>query len=251
MRKDLDVSIVMAVYNGAKFLKEQLESILVQLSATDELIISYDNSNDNSLDILNDFDKDWEQIKLVINDHPGVVKNFENGLRYVTKDLVMYCDQDDYWLPHKLDRVRKEFESDEITVVIHDAALTDEELNITHASTFAIRNGNASIVRNLIRLSYIGCSLTFRAYLIPVVVPIPTSKRSHDWWTGTICSAFGRMSLIDESLILHRMHANNVTPKKRPGLIEQLNIRILIATQALKRYLKFRKKIDKTSKSRL
>ena len=245
MNRNLHVSVVLAVFNGEEYIREQLDSILVQLKSTDELIISYDASMDNSLDIVLAYERNYNQIRVVKNDKSGVVKNFENGLKYVSKDIVLFSDQDDYWLPNKIERIRSEFRSQDVTVVIHDAALTDENLEVTKPSTFALRNGNTSILRNLLRLSYIGCCLAFRSELISAVIPIPTVKRSHDWWTGTICSTFGKMVLIDEVLILHRIHDNNVTPKKRPGLPEQINIRLLIAKHALIRYVLLRREIKR------
>ena len=223
------VSVAMAVYNGEKHLKEQIDSITCQLLPQDELVISYDNSTDNSLNIIKAYTSKDQRIRYYKNEiRPGVVKNFENAVTYCTGEIIFYSDQDDVWMPDKIEKVLNKFEDPKVTVVIHDSSLTDEELNITHPSTFKLRNGNTNLFKNLIRLSYIGCCLAFRSEMKKVVLPIPTIYRSHDWWTGSICSCYGKMEKIDEALILHRLHENNATPVKRPSLRYQLSVRWII-----------------------
>lgn len=244
MRKK--VSIAMAVYNGEKYLNEQIDSILQQLVERDELIISYDKSSDNSLKIIKAYASKDHRIKYFYNNlTPGVVKNFENAVRHCTGEIIFYSDQDDIWMSDKIKKVLSKFEDPNVTVVIHDSSLTDSELNILYPSTFKLRNGNTSIIKNFIRLSYIGCSMAFRSTMLPVILPLPTKKRSHDWWTGTICSCFGKMEMINDSLILHRIHEDNVTPKKRPSLKYQLEIRRIIFVNTVKRYFWYRKLIKK------
>lgn len=244
MRKK--VSIAMAVYNGEKYLNEQIDSIIPQLLPEDEIIISYDNSTDNTLNIIKEYASIDQRIKYYKNQiKPGVVKNFENAVNYCSGEIIFYSDQDDIWMPDKIKKVLSKFEDPKVTVVIHDTSLTDKELKITHPSTFKLRNGNTSIIKNFIRLSYIGCSMAFRSTMLPVILPLPTKIRSHDWWTGTICSCFGKMEMINDSLILHRMHEDNETPKKRPSLKYQLEIRRIIFVNSFKRYFRYRKSMIK------
>ena len=236
MRKK--VSIAMAVYNGEKYLKEQIDSIIQQLLPQDEIIISYDGSTDNTLNLIKEYASKDHRIRYYKNDiKPGVVKNFENAVIHCSGEIIFYSDQDDIWMPDKIEKVLNKFEDPNVTVVIHDSSLTDGELNITHPSTFKLRNGNTSLIKNLIRLSYIGCCLAFRSDMRKVVLPIPTIYRSHDWWTGSICSCYGKMEKIDEALILHRLHDNNATPVKRPLLRYQLSVRwIIIINLIIRRF---------------
>ena len=164
------VSIAMAVYNGEKHLKEQIDSITCQLLPQDELVISYDNSTDNSLNLIKKYTSKDHRIRYYKNEIiPGVVKNFENAVTYCTGEIIFYSDQDDVWMPDKIEKVLNKFEDPKVTVVIHDSSLTDEELNITHPSTFKLRNGNTNLFKNLIRLSYIGCCLAFRSEMKKVL----------------------------------------------------------------------------------
>lgn len=230
------VSVAMAVYNGEKYLKEQIHSITCQMLPQDELIISYDNSIDNSLNLIKEFASRDHRIRYYKNEiKPGIVKNFENAVKYCSGEIIFFSDQDDVWMPNKIIRVLSKFVDLSVTVVIHDSSLTDSELNITHPSTFKLRNGNTNLFKNLIRLSYIGCCLAFRHEMKKVVLPIPTIYRSHDWWTGSICSCYGKMEKIDEVLILHRLHENNATPSKRPSFKYQLNVRWIIIKNLIKR----------------
>ena len=240
MRKK--VSIAMAVYNGEKYLNEQIDSILQQLVERDELIISYDKSSDNSLKIIKAYASKDHRIKYFYNNlKPGVVKNFENAVSHCTGEIIFYSDQDDVWMSDKIKKVLSEFEDPNVTVVIHDSSLTDKELNITHPSTFKLRNGNTNLFKNLIRMSYIGCCLAFRSDMKKNVLPIPTIHRSHDWWTGSISSCFGKMAKIDEALILHRLHENNSTPVKRPSLTYQLSVRWIIIVNLIIRRFSYQK----------
>ncbi len=228
----------MAVCNGEKYLNEQIDSIINQLSPHDEIVISYDNSSDNSFNIIKAYASIDHRIKYFKNNlKPGVVKNFENAVKNCTGEIIFYSDQDDVWMSDKIKKVLRKFEDPNVTVVIHDSSLTDRELNITHPSTFKLRNGNTSLFKNLIRLSYIGCCLAFRSDMKKVVLPIPTIYRSHDWWTGSICSCFGKMEKIDEALILHRLHENNATPIKSPSLGYKLSVRwIIIINLIIRRF---------------
>lgn len=241
------VSIAMAVYNGEKFLQAQIDSILNQLGADDEIIVSYDESSDSSMKILEEYANKDKRVKIFRNPYkPGVVKNFQNALEHTSGDIIFFSDQDDVWLPSKVATMVKEFENPEITVAFHDAYLTDADLNITANSTFEKRGGaRETTIGNLFRLSYIGCCMAFRAVYKPVILPIPTIYRSHDWWTGCLLGT-GRkkMKAIHQPLIYHRTHGENATPTSRPPLWYQIQVRWIIVKNIIKRYAR-KKAIDK------
>ena len=232
------VSIAMAVCNGEKYLPEQIDSIMSQLSESDELIISYDPSIDATLEIVKEYERTDPRIRVVVNSiHVrGLVSNFDNALQNCHNEIIFYSDQDDVWMPNKIDKMLTCFDDEKTVVAIHDAKLVDEHLNVIEESTFQIRGGNTSFWKNLVRLSYIGCCMAFRREMLSVVLPLPTKKRSFDWWTGSICSSFGKMAMVDEKLILHRMHSNNATPSKRPPIGYQISVRWIIVTQVIRRH---------------
>lgn len=244
----MKVSIAMAAYNGEKYIREQIESILIQLESDDELIVSTDKSSDDTNSILSDIASKDSRVKVFSNPYkPGVVKNFQNAVEHCNGDIIFFSDQDDVWMENKIDLVRKEFEDMHVAVVIHDAKLTDANLNVTQPSTFALRGGvRTTFWGNFIRLSYIGCCMAFRAAYKDVLVPIPTIYRSHDWWTGCLLSTGKtKIKAINEPLIYHRDHDNNATPKKRPSLGYQLQVRWIILKNVLLRQSE-KRAIDKS-----
>ncbi len=235
------VSVAMAVYNGERFIRQQIDSILCQLKNNDELVISYDNSKDATWDIIKDYSEKDKRVKCYKNPYsPGVVHNFQNALEHTTKEIIFYSDQDDYWLDMKIEKVLDRFYDDKVTVVVHDASLVDENLRITSPSTFKLRGGiKTSLWGNLVRLRYIGCCMAFRAKYKEVIIPIPMKYSSHDWWTGSVCTiGGGKMVAIQEPLIYHRIHGANVSPTKRPPMKEQLEWRWIIISNLIKRYRK-------------
>ena len=103
----MTVSVALAAYNGEKYIKEQLSSILEQLSEDDEIVVSLDPSTDGTKEAilsLND-----SRIKIVDGEGKGLIKNFENAIKNCKNDLIFLCDQDDIWLPDKVERVKREF----------------------------------------------------------------------------------------------------------------------------------------------
>ncbi|MBQ9042957.1 MAG: glycosyltransferase family 2 protein [Eggerthellaceae bacterium] len=234
----MPVSVAMAVCNGERYLAAQIDTILSQLNQNDELIVSYDPSNDATLSIVKGYEAADNRVRVIYNhEHSrGLVSNFENALKDCANEIIFYADQDDYWFSNKINRVMKEFDNPEVLVVVHDAKLTDENLHVVNESTFALRGGaRDSFIGNLVRLSYIGCCMAFRKEALGYILPLPTKGRSHDWWTGSICCCYGRMAIVDEPLILHRFHTNNATPKKRPGFRYQLVVRVTILFNTAKR----------------
>ncbi|MBR5824298.1 MAG: glycosyltransferase [Paludibacteraceae bacterium] len=237
----MKVSVAMAVYNGEKYINDQVKSILVQLKTDDELIVSIDKCTDKTEEFLRAIQQQDNRIKIFNNPYrPGVVKNFQNAVEHCTGDIIFYSDQDDVWMSNKIEEVEKVFKNPRVAAVIHDAQLTDSNLNIISTSTFKLRGGaRTSFWGNFVRLSYIGCCMAFRSIYKEVLTPIPTIYRSHDWWTGSML-ACGKTKIIaiDKPLILHRLHDGNVTPKIRPSLRYQLSTRWIIFKNVIFRYKK-------------
>ena len=241
MKSEIRASVAMAVCNGELFLKEQMESIRMQLGTDDELIISYDPSEDHTLQIIKQYEKCDSRIHVYVNTvhEKGLVGNFENALRHCSGKYICYADQDDIWLPGKIERMCAELEKADVMVVIHDASLVDKEKKEIAASCFKIRGGNTGWFRNLIRLSYIGCCMAFRAEMLPVILPVPLA---HDWWTGTVCSLYGRMKMVKQKYVLHRIHETNATAALKMNIYRHVRIRLCIFTTAVYRRIKYRKK---------
>ena len=116
----------MATYNGAKYIKEQLDSIIPQLREDDELIVSDDASKDDTLKIVQSYND--PRIKIFHNENHGVAHNFENAMRQATGDLIYFADQDDVWLPGKLDKMEKFLKEGGYDTVLCRRKMADEKI---------------------------------------------------------------------------------------------------------------------------
>lgn len=230
---DGKISVAMAVYNGERYLNAQIDSILRQLSACDELVISIDPSDDRSEEMVRHLAYYDKRIRVIEGTGEGVIKNFENALSHVTGDVIFLSDQDDVWLPEKLSVCIQVFETNDTMLMMHDATLTDAELTVTneqcYGSTF--RKG---IVRNLIKNKYIGCCMAFRKELLETVLPFPEEIPMHDQWIALVAEKIGKVEYINEPLILYRRHRDTLTGVRESSFLQKLKWRWQIASGLLK-----------------
>lgn len=204
------ISVALAAYKGENYIEEQLRSILPQLSPKDEIIVSDDKPGGQTEKIVRKLMKEDNRIMYVEGKGKGVVANFVNAIRYCKGDIIFLCDQDDVWLPDKVQRVCEAFESG-ASLVLHNAYVTDKNLNITDYSFFAKRNSKQGFIRNLVKNSYMGCCMAFDRKLLKKIMPIPRFVPMHDQWIGLIGEKYGKVRLIDTPLIYYRVHGGNVT----------------------------------------
>ena len=215
------VSVAMATYNGERFIKKQIDSILVNLKDNDELIISDDGSNDNTIAIIEEY-KD-ERIKLIKGPRKGVIKNFENAIKYANGDIIFLADQDDIWVENKVKKILNVFEgNEEVTLVIHDNKVFDSETNkILIESFFKYRKSGSGIIKNIIKNTYIGCCIAFKKELKPYLENIPIDIEMHDQWIGVINEKkCGKSYFLPECLLFYRRHQNNVSSMKRYPIMQ-------------------------------
>ena len=150
------ISVALAAYKGEKYIEEQLLSILPQLSAADEVIVSDDRPGGATERIVKRIMADDPRVIYVEGKGRGVVQNFVNAIRYCRGDKIFLCDQDDVWLPNKVSAVMEAFDKG-ATLVLHNAYVTDRDLNITDYSFFEKRGSKKGFWRNIIKNSYMGC----------------------------------------------------------------------------------------------
>lgn len=207
------VSVAMATYNGAKYLRRQLDSILDNLSGEDEIVISDDGSTDETLEILAQYQEKDNRIRLLDGPHKGVISNFEYAIEACEGDYIFLSDQDDIWLPNKVDEVMKAFTTEDVYLVIHDAKVVGEDLRDTIMdSFFAYRGSRPGVWANLVKNRYMGCCMAFKKELVPLVVPIPKDIPMHDQWIGMVSDRiFGKSCFLSEKLLLYRRHENAVS----------------------------------------
>lgn len=232
------VAIMMATYNGARFIGEQLESIIAQTYKNWILYIRDDGSTDDTLRILDQYKHAYAG-KIVIIDEPTIVggsskANFAAIHAWVTErkpsDYYMFSDQDDVWLPDKVEiTLEKMIEVERREggpVLVHtDLKVVDENLDILGESFFRYRALNPNVTdlpHLLIQNNVTGCTMCWNRSLNALLDLTSNSVAMHDWWITLAASVFGTISHVARSTILYRQHSSNVVGATRvntPGFI--------------------------------
>lgn len=207
----MKISVALAAYEGGAYIAEQLASILSELGENDEVIISDDRPDGNTKAALLPFLEKDGRVQYIEGPGKGVIANFENALRRCTGDVIFLSDQDDVWLEGKVKKVMHEIKNG-AELVLHDASVTDAELNITESSYFSSHGSNTSFVRNFVKNSFVGCCMAFTRRVMLDALPFPEEIPMHDWWIALIALKKHRKTvLLREPLILWRRHGDNVT----------------------------------------
>ncbi|WP_197026494.1 glycosyltransferase [Hylemonella gracilis] len=197
----------MASFNGAEYIRPQIQSILSQLSSSDELVISDDGSTDGTLEIIRGLAD--ERIHLIEGPRRGVAANFECALKHAKGEVIFLSDQDDIWLPGKVIAVQAELDNSDL--VLTDCKVVDADLNVQHPSYFQLIDSGPGVLKNLHKNSYQGCCMAMRRSALEIALPFPAGITVHDWWLGLILECTGRVKFIAEPLVLYRRHGANVS----------------------------------------
>ncbi|MDR1713539.1 MAG: glycosyltransferase [Coriobacteriales bacterium] len=211
-RESINVSVALAACNGERYLLEQVVSILAQLGSEDELIISVDPSSDRTLELAQQVAQQSPQVVVLQGPGRGVAANFEQAIAATSREVILLSDQDDVWLPDKVDNVVDAFVMCDATAVVHDAELVDEQLRQLEPSFFAQRGTRQGFLRNLMKNSYMGCCMAFVRNFKPYILPFPEGIPAYDQWIGLLAENHGGVALITKPLLQHRLHGGNLTP---------------------------------------
>lgn len=261
------IDILMATYNGEKYLKEQLDSILSQTYSNFRLIISDDCSKDNTRKILKEYEQKDNRIKVFYQEENlGYIKNFEFLLKKVENEIYALSDQDDIWLPTKVEKTYKKLKNTNADLVFTDLEVVDKNLNSMYSSfndymllTRKIKKYKQSYKMQYLYNCITGCTLISKKKFLDKILPIPTDSKYviHDTWIGLVVSLYGRIEYLDEKTIKYRQHGNNQvgTDKishKFKEIQEVRNLFIDVKLQLFKTYVNneqvFDKKLKKENK---
>ena len=204
---DKRISVCMAAYNGEKYIAEQLKSILPQLGEDDEIIVSDDGSTDKTLEIVRGFCD--ERISIISNElEHGYSKNFENALSHAKGDIIFICDQDDVWMPDKVKIMCEALKTSEL--VVHDAAVTDADLNVRFESFFNHYNIKPGFLRTLLKTRYTGACMAFTRKFLDRALPFPDDQSlcPYDYWFAYLGEYYKECTLLNIPLIYYRRHEN-------------------------------------------
>ena len=212
------IDVLMATYNGEKYLKEQIESILNQTYKNIRLVISDDCSKDGTINILKQYEND-ERIEVHYHEkNQGYIKNFEYLLKQVKNNIYMLSDQDDVWMPEKITKSYEKLIKNDADMVFADLEVVDENLKTIYPSfnKFMLLDRKINKYINSYKLNYLyncitGCTLMSKSKWIKDILPIPTDSKYliHDHWIGVIVSLNGKIVYMPEKYIKYRQHGNN------------------------------------------
>ena len=227
------VSVAMATYNGARFIAEQLRSISRQTILPYELVISDDGSNDDTLEIVRAFavNSPFEVRILDKKSRLGFADNFLFAAENCDGDIVMFADQDDVWLPSKLEVGLKRILADDSLLSMHQLTMTDQNLHPSERWDQGIDSDRTFEPLELDPWSGWGNTMMFRRELATLVPrherprhPEANRLLSHDTWLYVLAGAMGRISHIAQPLILYRQHDANACGMLMPGWRGRLRI---------------------------
>jgi glycosyltransferase involved in cell wall biosynthesis len=239
------ISVALAAYNGALYIRQQLDSILDNLGTEDEIVISDDGSTDGTLEIIEEYGKRDGRIRLLKGPGEGVIANFEHAISKCRGAYIFLSDQDDIWTPDKVEKVMRVFADPKVALVIHDARVMNQDLSQTLMdSFFAYRGSKPGVWNNLLKNRYMGCCMAFRRELIPKILPIPRDIPMHDQWIGLMSDHYyGNSFFLKDVLLYYRRHAHAVSDFEHNSVAVMLRNRVRI-------YYNFRKRIHVMGKER-
>ena len=203
------ISVCVATYNGEKFIREQIVSILCQLSSDDEIIVSDDGSTDGTIVIINCIgDKRIRIIEGPRKHSPTF--NFENALKEAKGDYIFLADQDDVWKTNKVEVCMKWLQK--YDCVVSDAEVTDSNLNPLYPSLYAIMQVRQGHIYNTVwKNGYTGCCMAFRRNILEASLPFPKDIPMHDIWIGNVAAYKYNVKFIPDKLILFRRHKETIS----------------------------------------
>lgn len=254
----MNIDILLATYNGGKYIDEQLDSILAQTYTEWYLIVHDDGSTDNTLDIIKYYQNLYPEKIQIINDGVrcgGAKENFAHLMRFSTAPYIMFCDQDDVWLPNKIEctfdkLLEIEKKKPGIPILVHsDLMVVDEELNILSDSMFTSQRLPKQILSTnqlLVQNNITGCTVVINRQALLVSLPIPDVAIMHDWWIACkVLQNKGVIFFVDNALINYRQHSNNTVGSTDINYLYIMKIfNIYFSYFKLKKIIKQAKKIN-------
>lgn len=213
------VDVLVATYNGEKYLREQLDSIIKQTYKNIRILISDDCSKDRTQEILQEYEKKDDRIKIFLHDRNlGSNKNFEFLLRQVESKFYMLSDQDDVWLPEKIEKTIQKQKETGADLVFGDLEVVNEKLETIYPSfgDFMLLNRKINKYIGSYKVNYLynvvtGCTILSTKEFIEKILPFPTDSKYliHDHWIGIVIALNGKLAYMPEKYIKYRQHGNN------------------------------------------
>lgn len=236
------ISVAISVFNGEKYIEEQLNSLKKQTIKINEYVIFNDNSNDNTLKIIEYFKKNSDSVVKILNNlsgsNLGYTRGFNEALSKVTGDIIFLCDSDDYWFEEKVECLISLFDNENIKLVICDALIVDRNLNSKNISRMQLFKKN-----NKIHKYVQGCCCAFTKDFLKISLPIPNDFIGHDSWLNALATILNVKSIYPKVLQYYRLHENNYSPINQSNFNPKKTISNKYKTQLLMESLNQKKMI--------
>lgn len=213
----MKVNILMSTYNGQQFLAEQIRSIQEQTFSDWALLIRDDGSSDQTKDLLHDFARQDSRIRLIDveeQNNLGVIKSFHRLVQYEKADYYFFSDQDDVWLPDKLEvslREAQSYPTDQPLMVYMDLTVVNQDLQVMTESMIRSQShhANTELVQELTENTVTG-GVAMINHALAELWSETEDILMHDWYLALLASALGKLVFIDKPGELYRQHADNV-----------------------------------------
>jgi len=215
------IDVLLATYNGARYLRPQIESVLNQKEVSFRVLVRDDGSVDETPAIIEHYKRLRPDciVHLGGSDNLGVIGNFAHLLGEATAPYVALCDQDDIWEPHKL-RILLETMHDleerhgiDTPLLVHcDLRVVDDALRERHSSYWrfaGVYPSRSSLPRLLLKNTIAGCASLANKALVRLALPVPRAALMHDYWLALVACAAGHVGAVEEPLMLYRQHERN------------------------------------------
>ena len=244
------VDILLATYNGEKYIREQLDSILQQTYNKINIYISDDYSTDSTPNILKEYESKYDNVNVTYQgQNIGSIRNFEYLMTKVKDPYYMLCDQDDVWYEDKVEKSLKKLKEENADLVFTDLEVVDENLETINGSFYTMMDKMGKIDKSIDKKEFeylynsiTGCTILSRISFIDSILPLPKNSKYiiHDSWIGLITSLNGKIVFLNEPTIKYRQHGDNqIGTKKRKykSFDEMRNLFISVKLDLFKTYL--------------
>lgn len=221
------VSVAFASFNGEKFLRQQLDSLLAQTYSNFEIVISDDGSTDGTHKILDEYQSKDNRIKWSLNPSPnGFIKNFERVIGSCKGEIIFLCDQDDIWYPEKIGTHINVYQETRVSWVYNKVVLVDENDKETGYLEDTLKDYYTKERKKLLYYTWgsciLGCATSYRAKDLHEVMPIGKYAPAHDSWIQ-LALYLKKSFFIDEYLQSYRIHENNTAGWNKEATKEREN----------------------------
>lgn len=234
------IDILLSTYQSEKYLEILIESLLNQEYTDWNLLIRDDGSTDNTIKILNVYQKNYPTKIYVLpntKENVGVIKSFEHLLKYSNAEYLMFCDHDDIWLPKKIEiSIQKMIETEKanpnLPILVHtDLTVVNSDTEVINPSFWKFSKLNPTL---LSRFNYLGvcngitgCTVILNSKAKEICLPFSKHALMHDSWVALCISKYGKIAYVDKSTILYRQHElNKIGAKEIKSVFEYFRARL-------------------------